>query len=100
MYNHIFEFYLSFTMCIIYKTKILYQLKAMMKESRLNNFQQRQLREAISSGKTLPTRVHPTSSRKHNINVKTPTSKVIDPRFFIVTEELKHIITYNSINCR
>ncbi|XP_039266154.1 UPF0193 protein EVG1 homolog [Styela clava] len=37
-------------------------LKVMMEESRLTNFQRRQLSESMKGGKSLPTRVAPTSS--------------------------------------
>jgi len=42
-------------------------LKVMMKESRLTNFQQRKLKESVSSSKPLPTKVPPTNSYKPKV---------------------------------
>ncbi|KAF6021281.1 C22orf23 [Bugula neritina] len=39
-------------------------LKNMMQESKLNSFQQRQLNSRVSSGQSLPSTCHPTTSAK------------------------------------
>lgn len=53
----------------------------MMQESRLNNFQQRQLNNQISSGQSLPPACHPTTSAKPRQPArKAPVPKVLNPR--------------------
>ncbi|KAI0216676.1 UPF0193 protein EVG1 [Lamellibrachia satsuma] len=58
-------------------------LKTMMQESKLTNFQQRQLDRAMQGGNALPTRVHPTSSEMAAPPpVAIAPSKIIDPRTY------------------
>lgn len=53
----------------------------MMQESKLNNFQQRQLSSRMQSGDTLPVTCHPTSSAKPRQPAqKPPPPKVLNPR--------------------
>lgn len=54
-------------------------LKLMMAESKLTNFQRRQLNSRLQDGRPLPVTCNPTSSRKpNNAPKKTPTKKVMD----------------------
>ncbi|ELU02060.1 hypothetical protein CAPTEDRAFT_165907 [Capitella teleta] len=56
-------------------------LKDMMQESKLNNFQKRQLNKVVSDGSNLPSSCHPTSSAKPRLHPQPrPQSKVINPR--------------------
>ncbi|XP_031573057.1 UPF0193 protein EVG1 homolog [Actinia tenebrosa] len=50
-------------------------LKVMMEESKLTNFQRRQLNEKLSSGQPLPTTVNPTSSRTQQPRKHSPVQK-------------------------
>ena len=53
----------------------------MMQESKLNNFQQRQLNDRLNSGSSLPTACHPTTSAKPRRPVqKAAPPKVLNPR--------------------
>lgn len=56
-------------------------LKEMMKESKLTNFQQRQLDKTMNGGGTLPLRVPPTSSVREKKPQKQPAPrKIINPK--------------------
>ncbi|XP_013393041.1 UPF0193 protein EVG1 [Lingula anatina] len=56
-------------------------LKQMMKESKLTNFQQRELSNKVRSGETLPVTCNPTSSAKpRQPKAKPPPQKVVNPR--------------------
>ncbi|KAF6016705.1 C22orf23 [Bugula neritina] len=56
-------------------------LKNMMQESKLNSFQQRQLNSRVSSGQSLPSTCHPTTSAKpRKPAAKPPPPKVLNPR--------------------
>ncbi|KAM4651765.1 UPF0193 protein EVG1 [Discoglossus pictus] len=50
-------------------------LRAMMQESKLTNFQQRQIKERLQRGDSLPTQCHPSSSSKHQPPPPAPTSQ-------------------------
>lgn len=53
----------------------------MMQESKLNNFQQRQLNARLRSGESLPTACHPTTSAKTRTAKKKPENpKILNPR--------------------
>jgi len=52
-----------------------------MQESKLNSFQQRQLNSRVSSGQSLPSTCHPTTSAKpRKPAAKPPPPKVLNPR--------------------
>lgn len=56
-------------------------MKVMMKESRLTNFQQRKLNEAMRDNKALPTKVPPTSSyREKEIIIQAPPPRSLTMR--------------------
>ncbi|KAL8597436.1 hypothetical protein ACOMHN_050934 [Nucella lapillus] len=60
-------------------------LKEMMKESKLTNFQQRQLDKTLKGGGQLPSRVPPTCSVKQTKPKKQPPpSKVLNPKNYAV----------------
>lgn len=52
-----------------------------MQESKLNNFQQRQLSSHLRNGQSLPTTCHPTTSAKPRRPIQqAPPPKVLNPR--------------------
>lgn len=79
-------------------------LKLMMEESKLTNFQQRQLSSRAKSGGSLPLRCNPTSSKEHkSLSPSKPMPKVLNGRHFSGgsgkrPKEVIDVLTENSVD--